>query len=181
MRARKRSLNITCREAWPIWLAFGVVFGIGAIGVWVVRPATQVSPKALHKGEDVSVGPAELPTDVPKFFSYPGKGDEKVEFFVEREAGDNITAAFASCRRCFGARYYRQGRQVFCGHCNQPMERIANGQTPALPKDCTQIPIPFERSGDHLIIRASVVADAFARWYRPVIVQDQNLRGANQN
>jgi hypothetical protein len=60
------------------------------------------------------------------------------------------------------------------------MERATAGQTPATAKDCTQIPIPFERSGEHLTIRASTVGDTFARWYGPVIAQDENSGNKSQ-
>ena len=182
MSARKRRMNITWRQAWPIWLAFGTVFGLGILGVWVVTPAKKMPTKALRRGEDVAIGVAELETSVPKFFAYPGQAGEKIEFFVEREAGDHISAAFASCRKCYRSGHYRQGSQVFCGRCNQPMERMAAGQTPSPVKDCTQIPIPFGRSGDHLAIQATAIADAFAHWYSPVIAtQGANSRSANQN
>jgi len=181
MSARKRRVNISWRQAWPIWLAFGIVLGLGILGVWVVTPATKMPTKALSQGEDLAIGVAKLEANVPNFFSYPGESGEKIEFFVEREAGDHITAAFASCRKCYRSGHYRQGSQVFCGRCNQPMERMATGQTPAPANDCAQIPIPLDQPGDQLAIRATAIADAFARWYTPVISQDGNSHSSKQN
>jgi uncharacterized membrane protein len=97
----------------------------------------------------------------------------KVKFFIERGADDNITMAFASCRKCYRSGHYRQGSQIFCGRCNAPMERLGRGQTPASTVDCTQIPIAFERSGDSVLIRATAVHDAFAQWYVPTLSQDK--------
>lgn len=179
MSARKPTVDITWRQAWPIWLAFGFVFGIGAVGVFVATPASRISTKTLVKGQDLAIELAELSVDVPKFFAYGSEPNDKIEFFVEREAGDKITVVFSSCRKCFRSGYYRQDSQIFCGRCRQPMERLANGQTPTLAKDCTQIPIPFERSGNRAVVRARAVADAFDRWYRPAIAEEPPL--GNQN
>lgn len=179
MNARKRAQNITWREAWPIWLIFGILFGIGALTVGVFLPA-QIPTRALLQGEDVTQKLGELQPNLPRLFAYPVESGRATEFFIERGAGDKITVAFASCRRCFRAGHYRQGGHIVCGRCNEPMERLAAGQTPALEKDCTQIPIPFERSADRLTIRASAVRDTFESWYGAVISQDGNSANGSQ-
>ena len=174
MSARERALNISWREAWPIWLTFTILFGFGALMVWVFIPAGQIPTKALFPGEDVALNIGELQPNLPRLFAYPLESGQTAEYFVERDAGNRITAAFASCRRCYRAGHYRQGGRIVCGRCNEPMVRAATGQTPAPGKDCTQIPIPFERSGDRLTIRANSVRDTFTRWYGPVISENDN-------
>jgi uncharacterized membrane protein len=171
-RKRKRALNVTWREAWPIWATFGLLFGFGALGVWVLLPASQIPTKALLHGEDVTVHLGELQPNLPRLFAYQLEPGHTTEFFVEQGAGDKVTVAFASCRRCYRSGHYRQGGRILCGRCSQPMKRAAAGQTPPTAEDCTQIPIPFERSGEQLTIQASTVGDTFARWYGPVISQD---------
>ena len=178
MLANARWTSLGARHG-PIWLSFGFVFGIGAIGVWVATPASWISTKTLPSGQDLVIELAGLPVDVPKFFAYGSGPNDKIEFFVEREAGDKITIVFSSCRKCFRSGYYRQDSQILCGRCKQPMERLANGQTPTLATDCTQIPIPIERFGNRAVIRARAVGDAFDRWYRPALAEEPPL--GNQN
>ena len=180
MSARKRTLNVTWREAWPIWLVLALVLGFGALGVWVLLPA-QIPTKVLRQGEDTLIKVGELQPNLPLLFAYPLEPGRATEFFVERDAGDKITVAFASCRRCYRSGHYRQSGHIFCGRCNEPMERATAGQTLSPEKDCTQIPIPFERSGDQLKIRAQSVSDTFAQWYTPVIGQaDTPINGTQK-
>ncbi len=166
MRARKRALNITWREAWPIWLTFGVLSALGALGVWYFIPTGQIAPsKALLRGEDVTVTFGELQPTLPRLYAYPVESGQTAEFFVERDSDDKIVVAFAACRRCYQSGHYLQGSQILCKRCKEPMERLAPGQTPGPEKDCVQIPIPFERSGDRLVVRANTVRDTFTHWY----------------
>jgi hypothetical protein len=173
MSGRKRVLNITWRQTWPIWLTFGVLFGFGVFGVLVLIPGTQSPIKVLAQGEDVRLASGDLQRGEPRVFEMSLVSAGKVKFFIERGADDNITVAFASCRKCYRSGHYRQGSQIFCARCSAPMERLSRGQTPASSVDCTQIPIPFEISGDSVLIRASAVPDAFAQWYVPTLSQDK--------
>jgi uncharacterized membrane protein len=172
MSSRKRRLNLTWREAWPIWLTFGLLFGFGALGVWVYLPSTQTPAQALGPNEDVTVAIGDFQPNVPRLFIYPLESGQPVEYFVERDASNNMTVAFASCRRCYRTGHFRLGGQIFCGRCNEPMIRAAAGQTPVAEKDCTQIPIPFERSGDRVTVRATSVRVMFARWYGSVVSEN---------
>lgn len=168
MDARKEKLSITWREMWPIWLTFALLFGFGGLGVWLVLPSVQAPAQSLARHEDVTVDVGELKPGVPRFFAHPLESGQPVEYFVERDTDNHVTVAFASCRRCYREGHFRQGGQILCGHCNEPMMRAPPGQT-APAKDCAQIPIPFETSGDRLTIRANSVDATFARWYRPAI------------
>ena len=165
MRVRKRALNITWREAWPIWLTFAVLSILGALGVWYFIPTGQIPRKALLRGGDVTVTVGELQPNLPMLFAYPAESNQTAEFFVERDSDGKITVAFASCRRCYQSGHYLRGSQILCKRCNEPMERLTRGQTPGPEKDCVQIPISFERSGDRLIVRANTVRDTFTHWY----------------
>lgn len=179
MRAHKRAVKLTWREVWPIWLTFGILSALGVFGVLVLTPSTQTPATALLQGEDVTVGAAELQPHRPKLFAYPLESGRATEFFVARDAGD-FTVAFASCRRCYRAGHYRQGGEILCRQCNEPMPRAIPGQVPAADKDCTQIPIPFDRSADRLTIRASAVRDTFARWYGDGISGGRNRTDGSQ-
>ena len=55
MRGRKRALKITWREAWPIWLTFGILTGLGTLGIRAVIPATPVPARTLLPDEDAVV------------------------------------------------------------------------------------------------------------------------------
>jgi hypothetical protein len=145
--------------------------------VLVLVPSTQSATKVLAPGEDVELATGDLPKGEPRLFAMPLVVGDKTEFFVERGTDDNITVAFASCRKCYRSGHYRQGGQILCGRCNKPMVRLARGQTPAPGIDCTQIPIPFERSGESVVIRASAVNDAFAQWYAPMLSKDKPADG----
>jgi uncharacterized membrane protein len=165
MSSRKRARNITWREAWPIWLTFAVLLVVGIVGIWLFFPASEISAKTLRDGQDAVITVNELRPNVPVLFAYPLKSGIKTEFFVEHGGNDTITVAFASCRKCFRFGHYRQGAQIFCGQCNGPMVRATEGQVLGSEKDCTQIPIPFERSGNRLTIRARAIGDTFSKWY----------------
>jgi hypothetical protein len=173
MSRRKQVVKITWRQTWPIWLTFGLLFGFGVFGVLVLVPGTQSPTKVLAQGEDIKLASGDLQKGEPRLFAMPLVSGEKVEFFIERGTDDNITVAFASCRKCYPSGHYRQGSQIFCGRCNEPMERLGRGQTPASGVDCTQIPTPFERSGDGVLVRSSAVRNAFAQWYVPILSQDK--------
>ena len=172
---------MTWREAWPIWLTFGILASVGAFVVWVLMPATPVPVQALLRGEDVTLTIQELQPNLPRLFAYPLEPGRTTEFFVERRADTTIIAAFASCRRCYRSGHYRHGGQILCGRCNEPMIRVTAGQTPATDSDCTQMPILFQRLGDRLTIRAGTVRDTFTRWYAPLIAQNKNSSSGNQN
>jgi len=173
MSGRKRALKITWRQTWPIWLTFGLLFGFGVFGVLVLVPGTQSPTKVLTIGEDDELAIGDLHKGESRLFAMPLTAGDKTEFFIERGTDDNITVAFASCRKCYRSGHYRQGSEIFCGRCNEPMERLGRGQTPASGVDCTQIPVPFERSGDSVLIRVSAVHDAFAQWYVPILSKDK--------
>lgn len=165
---------MTWRQTWPIWLTFGLLFGFGIFGVLVLAPGTQSPTKVLAQGEDVKLATGDLRQGESRLFALPLVSADKVEFFIERGTNDDITVAFASCRKCYRSGHYRQGSQIFCGRCNEPMMRLSRGQTAASGADCTQIPIPVERSGETVVIRASAVRDAYAQWYAPILSKDQH-------
>ena len=128
----------------------------------MVREGSPPPPaKLLAQGEDVKLAGGDLQTGEPRVFAVPLSSADRAEFFIERGAGNDINVAFASCRKCYRSGHYRQGNEIYCGRCNEPMRRLSHGQTPASAIDCTQIPIPFERIGDNVVIRANAVRDAF--------------------
>jgi uncharacterized membrane protein len=166
---------MTRREAVTILLTFVALFGFGLITMWVFFPAVHIPPiRTLLPGEDAAVALNELESNTPKLFSQPLKAGSTAEFLVERDENDRIIVAFASCRKCYRSGHYRQGRYILCGQCKEAMVRAVAGETPPTRNDCTQIPIPFERSGDRLTVRARAVNETFTRWYGPVISQDRN-------
>jgi hypothetical protein len=160
---------MTWRQTWPIWLTFAVLFGLGVFGVLIVIPHTQIATKVLAEGEDVTLAPGDLQKGEPRVFEVTLGTTAKTEFFIERGANSNITVAFASCRKCYRSGHYRQGNELYCGRCNEPMPRLSRAQTPPPEIDCTQIPIPVERISDNVVVRAHTVRDAFAQWYVPII------------
>lgn len=171
MARRRRTANLTWRETWPIWTSFTVLTAIGAVGLWfVVRVPPHIT--ALAQGEDAVLPVTSLELSIPVQFAAPSPSGQSVEFFIERESGDRVTVAFASCRRCYRAGHHAQGGQILCRRCNEPMERVAQGQLPGPEPDCKHVPIPFERSAGNIVVRAPAVADAFARWYAPVIADN---------
>lgn len=176
MSGRKRALKITWRESWPIWLTFVLLSGLGVFGFWLFMPAAQAPAQVLHSGEDVSLSVQELRPNLPRLFSYRIESGRTTEFFIQREADNSIIVAFASCRKCYRFGHYRQGDQILCGRCNGPMTRVLTGQTISAESDCEQIPIPFERSGDRLIVRADLLRDTVVRWYSPVLAQQTAAR-----
>jgi FtrD-like iron-sulfur protein len=177
MRGRKRALKMTLRQTWPIWLTFALLFGLGAFGVWFVIPGSPPSAKVLAPGEDVRLAGSELQTGIPIVFALPLNSGDKNEFFIERGADNNIAVAFASCRKCYRSGHYRQGNEIYCGRCNEPMQRLSHGQTPPSEIDCTQIPIPFEKIGDDVVVRTTAVRDAFAQWYAPIVSRNRPENG----
>ncbi len=154
-------------------LSFALLFGLGAFGVWFVIPGSAPPAKLLAQGEDARLAGGDLQTSEPCVFAVPLNSKDTAEFFIERGAGNNITVAFASCRKCYRSGHYRQGNEIYCGRCNEPMQRLTNGQTPVSEIDCTQIPIPFERIGDTVVVRANAVRDAFRQWYLPMISRNR--------
>jgi Membrane iron-sulfur containing protein FtrD-like len=171
MARHRRTTKLTWRETSPIWATLIVLFAIGAFGLWLFVPvAPRIRTLALSEDAAVPLGNLELKT--PVMFAALLPSGQSVEFFIERESGDSVTVAFASCRRCYGAGHYSQAGQVICKRCNQPMPRFARGEVPGAEKDCKHVPIPFERSGGNVIVRAQAIADVFARWYASVIAEN---------
>jgi uncharacterized membrane protein len=180
VRRYKPALKITWREAWPIWLTFGILTGFGTLGVWALIPAAPVPAKTLLPDEDVVVNMEQLQAKQRRIFAYPQESGRSIEFFVEREADGTVIVSFASCRRCYRSGHYRRGDQILCGRCNEPMMRVTARLTPESASDCTQIPIPFEQTGDRLAISANAVHDTFTSWYAPVLLQDENSARRSQ-
>lgn len=164
MSKRKRAFKLGWRELWPIWLVFGILIAVGILGIRMVFPATATT-RVLSAGEDLTLNLSELDSAKVHLFAYPLTPQSRVEFFVERGTGTSVAVAVASCRRCYRSGHYQQSGQLLCGHCNEPMERLSVEQSPGPEKDCKQIPIPFERSGDQVIVRANAVRDVLTRWY----------------
>lgn len=168
MGAGKRSLKLTWREWWPVWLVFVTLAGLGALGVWLYRPASRAMP-AFVDHQDVTASIAALDPGRLNAYVYPFDAGHRADFIVTRDGGRNIAVAFAACRRCYRAGYYRQAGRILCGHCNEPMEQMAAGQTPGPGKDCKQIRIPFEESDGRIIVHEEAVRDTFLRWYAAVV------------
>ncbi len=172
MNVEKGAVKTALQEAWPMWLTYGLLFGFAGLWSYFLAPAAQTGPQVLLGGEDVRLKIDELQPNLPRSFAYRLSSGEDVEFLVERGSDDTISVGFAACRRCRRAGHYRQGDQVLCGRCYQPMVRLPMGRTPPSKPDCTRIPIPLESSGAGLTIRASAVHDAYTRWFGAVISQD---------
>jgi uncharacterized membrane protein len=164
-------VKITWRKAWPIWLTFLLLACLGVFDFWLFMPATSAPAEVLLPGQDVTLTAQELHPNVPRLFSYPIEPGSTTEFFVQRETDNSNIVAFASCRKCYRFGHYRQGEQIMCGRCNAPMTRVLPRQTISAESDCGQIPIPFERSGDHLKVRADLLRNTFTRWYSPGLAQ----------
>jgi uncharacterized membrane protein len=162
---------MTWRELWPVWLTFSLLFGFGVLGLWVIQPEAHKAT-AMLDGKDLNLDLSSLDSTKPTLFSFPMDAGNRVEFFVERGPDTNITVAFASCRRCYRSGHYIRAGQIFCGHCNQTMERVRPGEAPGTDKDCKQIPIPFDQSGDRVVVRADAVRAAFAQSYAPMISEN---------
>ena len=177
MRGPKRAPNMTWRQTWPIWLTFTLLFGLGAFGVWFVIPGSPPPAKLLSQGQDVRLAGGDLQTGEPRVFAVPLNSGDRAEIFIERGRGNYTTVAFASCRKCYRSGHYRQGNEIYCGRCNEPMQRLSHGQVPASEIDCTQIPIPFERVGDNVVVRANAVRDAFRLWYVPMMSTNRTEDG----
>jgi len=132
---RKRTSKLGWRELWPVWVVFGVLIAIGIVGIQMMFP-TPARPRDLLAGEDLTLNLADLEPAKIHLFAYPVTPQNQVEFFVERNSASGIIVAFASCRRCYRSGHYEQDGQLLCRHCNEPMERLDAGQTPAAEKDC---------------------------------------------
>ncbi len=171
MARRRRVAKLTWRETWPIGATFIVLFSIGAWGIWFLNPVAPMT-KVLAPSEDAVIPWANLELERPVLFAAPLPSGQSADFFIEREHDGWVTVAFASCRRCYRAGHYTQAGQIVCKRCNEPMERVARGQLPGSEQDCKHVPIPIERSGGDVIVRAQAVADAFARWYAPVVADN---------
>jgi uncharacterized membrane protein len=171
MRRSKRTLKLGWRELWPVWAVFGVLIAFGIVGLRLVFP-TPTPPKVLRAGEDLTLNLSDLDPAKVRLFAYPVTPQTQVEFFVKRGTSSGITVALASCRRCYHSGHYERDGQILCGHCNEPMERLGAGQTPATEKDCKPIPIPFEMSGNQLVVRGNAARATFARWYAPGLAED---------
>jgi hypothetical protein len=179
MKRRKRSVKITWLQTWPIWLTFAVLFGLGVFGVLLLVSGTRIPTKVLAEGEDVDLVARDLQRGEPRVLAVGLGSTAKTEFFIERGAGNDLTVAFASCRKCYRSGHYRQGNALYCGRCNEPMLRLSRTQTPPQEIDCTHIPIPVERIGDNVIVRANAVRNAFVQWYAPTISKDAPM-GRNE-
>jgi uncharacterized membrane protein len=171
MRRSKRTLKLGWRDLWPVWAVFGGLIAFGIVGLRIMFP-TPTPPTSLKGGEDLTVNLSDLDPGKVRLFTYPVRPQTQVDFFVERGSSSDITVAFASCRRCYRSSHYERDGQILCGHCNEPMERLGAGQTPATEKDCKPIPIAFEKSGNQLVVRGDALRGAFARWYAPVLAQN---------
>jgi uncharacterized membrane protein len=178
MKARRRArARLTSRERWTLGLIVATLLGIGAAGVWIVVPKPEPEI-VLSPGQSARVDLSDIESARPRVFSYPLTADRRVDVFVERSSDSAVTVAFAGCRRCYRAGYYRQDGAIICGRCNERMQRLESGQTPSKEPDCTQIPIPFEQSGKQITIYSRAIGEAFKAWYALMLQQDKNVTPA---
>ncbi len=168
MARRRRTTKLTWQETWPIWLTLAGLLGVGALALWLFVPAAPPT-KMLGLAEDAAVPLASLELNTPVLFTAPLPFGNTVNFFVQRSSANSITVAFSSCRRCYSSGHYMRAGQIFCGRCNEPMPNLASGESPRLEKDCKRIPIAFDRSAEQIVVRAQNIANAFERWYAPVV------------
>lgn len=166
--ARKKKLKLTWREMWPLWLALGLLVALGAVGIWFSMPAKRKPPVQVTT-EDVSVNLAALEAVRPQLFSYPLQESTNVQFFVRKVGSNRVQVAFASCRKCYRSGSFTLDNQVVCGRCNEAMEVLGAGETPAPASDCKLISIPYEQASGQIVIRGHAVRELFDRWYRPVL------------
>ncbi|MCL5745766.1 MAG: Fe-S-containing protein [Acidobacteria bacterium] len=168
--ARKKKLKLTWRELWPVWLAMGLLVALGVIGVWLYMPAKRKPPIQVTT-EDVSVSVAAVEAVRPQSFSYPLPDSTNVQFFVRKVGGNRLQVAFAPCRKCYRSGSFTLDNQVVCGRCNEAMDTLGAGETPAPESDCKLISIPYEQANGQVIIRGHAVRELFDRWYRPVLAE----------
>lgn len=166
--ARKKKLNLTWRELWPIWLVFTLLITLGGLGIWLYTPAVG-KPAVQITTEDVVLKTAALTTARPQLFSYPLPDSTKVELFARRIGEGRVQVAFASCRTCYRVGHFEQDHQIMCGRCNAPMEVLPEGQASGKEDDCKLISIPYEQADGQIVIRGPAIRDTFNRWYRPVV------------
>lgn len=161
---------MTWGELWPIWATFVGLFAFAALALWYFVP-TAPHVQQLEMSEDIAIPLSKLQLKTPVLFSAPLPSGARTELFVERDSAESITVAFSSCRRCAGAGHYTQAGQVFCRRCNQPMPRLAPGESPGMEKDCKHIPIPFEQVGGTLRVRAQAIEECYTHWFTPTVDQ----------
>lgn len=128
--------------------------------------ATVVADKDLRLRES-DVGKGEL-----RLFTFAVDAQSRVNVLVRRKENGTLEVAFASCRRCFQAGSYQQGKDVICGHCREPMEVVkasVKASAPVSPeKDCALLPLPYERRDGELIVRRDEIRQGVERWFRSV-------------
>jgi hypothetical protein len=92
--ARKRISKLGWRELWPVWLTFSGLFAVAGVGAWVLLPAT-IKPPTLITTIDLIIDLKSLEPNTSRLCTYPLNSGVKVDFFVERGAGNNVMVAFA--------------------------------------------------------------------------------------
>ena len=102
---------------------------------WVDIPAAQVSDGALHRFQVTT-------------------SDGAVRFFAMRRPDGVIAVALDSCQVCGSQGYYQHGSQLYCRHCNAPINAAMLGRAGG----CNPIPLAAERRGDNVLVRLTDLA-----------------------
>lgn len=132
-----------------------------SIGVFAVAAAMvflYFHPEVLAGDEGVIAHPTvDFKDGRARHFEYKTGDGVIVRYFIVKDSGDRIRAAFDACESCWraGLGYVQQGGVMVCRNCGLrfPLEKVG-----AVRGGCNPHPLKFEVKGDQILVRAGDLA-----------------------
>lgn len=172
MRRHTKEIQLSRRQVLQVWLTLAIIIAFCLFGIWFFTLRGKEAPVEIA-GDSVEVSLASFGQKRLRLFRYMTAPSTQFDIFVKREDNGSVRVGFARCRRCYRFGVRRAADELVCGHCGTPMKFLREGQEPSPKADCTLLPLPFERRGDRLTLRAESVRAAFEKWYA-LVLNDQS-------
>jgi uncharacterized membrane protein len=122
-------------------------------GYTLVHRAAGGSHQRVGPGPDgvVRIPVADLSPLEVRFYRFLNAGNQEVRFFVSRDGGGQIQAAFDANEVCYKKKrgYKAEGEWVVCNFCDKAF-RIA--EINAGGGGCKPIPVPFRLEGEAVVL-----------------------------
>ena len=161
------------REVASVWLVVVGLFVFTTLALWLLQRDYSEPIKGEVVGHsDLTLQVSDLAEGELRVFSYLIGPGRDAQFFVRRQSGNSIQVAFAVCRRCYESGASFHGDQLYCRRCRTPMRIINPSEAPEPEADCTMIPLPYDLSGDRVVVRGEIIKGEFQRWFQPILDQE---------
>ncbi|HEY5998142.1 MAG TPA: Fe-S-containing protein, partial [bacterium] len=121
-------------------------------------PAGAKYPEVRAVDGTVSLEAADVAAGSVRFFTFRDDAGRAADFFIYRDSGGTVRAAFDACRTCarWKKGYRLEGGKMVCIKCGM---RFELDTLPTGIGSCVPVAVPVERTGGRLVIAAKALEE----------------------